>query len=318
MNIETFFGEQGVSYVYLYTAPIHIAVILFEMIYSYKYKKHIYDTKDTATNVYMALLNFGLDLVMKAFAMGVMFFFYDHSLFNLSASSAWYWLGVFLLQDFAYYIHHYVDHHSRLFWAVHVTHHNSEKFNISTGFRSPVFQPLYRYLFFSPIALLGFNPWHIMSAYAIFQIYGTWVHTTTVGKLGILEWFLVTPSHHRVHHASNARYLDRNMGMGLIIWDRIFGTFEKEDENYEPIKYGLTKDIEDKGPINIVFHEWKEIYKDAWKQPGLKFSDRLKYMFYPPGWNHRGDGKTSAVLRAQEKAERLSKTNNEKIRKLPT
>lgn len=303
MIFSDFFEENGVSAIYLYAAPIHAAVILFEMIYGYRYHKHIYDTKDTITNIYMASLNFGLDLVMKAISMGIMFFFFNHSLFHLSYDSVWYWLGVFLLQDFAYYVHHYVDHHSRFFWAVHVTHHNSEKFNITTGFRSPVFQPLYRYIFFSPLAFLGFNPWHIMSAYAIFQIYGTWVHTTTIGKMGFLEWFMVTPSHHRVHHASNARYLDRNMGMGLIIWDKIFGTFEKEDENYESIKYGLTKGVSDKGPVNIVFHEWHAIFKDA-SQPGLKFSQRLKYIFYPPGWNHTGISRTSAVLRKEEKENR--------------
>ncbi len=96
---------------------------------------------------------------------------------------------------------------------------------------------------------------------------------------------MVTPSHHRVHHASNIRYLDKNMGMVLIIWDKIFGTFEAEDDSYEPTKYGLTYKIEDKGPINIIFHEWKAIYRDA-SQPNISFSDRLKYVFYNPAWNH--------------------------------
>lgn len=304
---DDFIGENSVSYIYLFSAPIHLGIILFEMIYSYRHKKELYSTQDTITNLYLATINFSLDLVMKAVAMGVMFFFYHHAFFTLHTSSLWYWLGVFLLQDFAYYVHHYVDHHSRAFWAVHVTHHNSDYFNISTGFRSPVLQPLYRYLFFAPIALLGFNPWHIMTAYAIFQIYGTWVHTTTVGKLGILEWFMVTPSHHRVHHASNDRYLDRNMGMGLIIWDRLFGTFEKEDEQYEPIRYGLTTKINNRGPVNIIFHEWKAIWKDA-TQPNIQLTDRLKYIFYPPGWSHTGTYKTSAVLRAEEK--KLRKNND--------
>lgn len=306
MSITDFFDEQGVSLIYFFAAPLHILVIVLEMIYSYRYHKHIYDTKDTLTNIYLACLNFGLDILMKAFAIGIMFFCFHYRLFEFSYTSILYWLGVFLLQDFAYYVHHYVDHHSRFFWAVHVTHHNSEKFNISTGFRSPVLQPLYRYIFFAPLAFIGFNPWHIMSAYALFQIYGTWIHTTTVGKLGILEWFLVTPSHHRVHHASNDRYLDRNMGMGLIIWDRIFGTFEKEDEDYESIRYGLTHKIEDRGPLNIIFHEWKAIFKDA-SQPGINFTERLKYIFYPPGWSHTENYKTSAILRAEEKKKKLRK-----------
>ena len=101
--------------------------------------------------------------------------------------------------------------------------------------------------------------------------------------MGVLEWVLSTPSHHRVHHASNIKYLDKNMGMVLIIWDKIFGTFEPEDDSYELTKYGLTYPIEDKGPVNIIFHEWKAIYRDA-SQPNISLSDRLKYIFFNPAW----------------------------------
>lgn len=297
-------GEDGVITVYMYTIPFFVAIILFEIYYSYKHKENRYTFKDTATNVYMAIFNSGLDFILKAVGLGVMFFVYQYRLFDFEWT-VWYWIGVFLLQDFAYYVHHYVDHHSRLFWAVHVTHHNSEYFNISTGFRSPVLQPLYRFMFFSPIAFIGFNPWHIMMAYAIFQIWGTWVHTQSVKSMGFLEYFMVTPSHHRVHHASNIRYLDKNMGMGLIIWDKIFGTFEKEDPNYEPIRYGLTKPIEDKGPINIVFHEWKGIWHDV-RQKGISFSDRINYIFQPPGWHHSDNIQTSKVLQKLEREKALN------------
>ena len=295
-------GENVVATIYLYALPFFVVLILFEILYSYKHNLGLYSAKDTATNAYFAIMNFGLDLILKVLAMGVMFFFYSHRIFHFEFTLG-YWIGVFLLQDFAYYLHHVVDHSSRVFWAVHITHHNSEKFNITTGFRSPVFQPLYRYLFFSPLAFIGFNPWHIMTAYAVFQIHGTWVHTQTVKKLGFLEWFLVTPSHHRVHHACNDRYLDRNMGMGLIIWDRIFGTFEKEDPTYEPVKFGITTEISDKGPINIVTHEWKDIWKDV-SQTNIKFTDRLKYLFFSPGWNHHGNGKTSKNVREEERLRR--------------
>lgn len=297
--VNNFFGPDGVGYIYLYSTPIHMAIILFEIIYSYKHRENRYTFKDTATNVYMALFNYGLDIALKMVGLGVMFFAYQYRIFDFTFT-IWYFIAVFLLQDFAYYVHHYVDHHSRIFWAVHVTHHNSEHFNISTGFRSPVLQPLYRFVFFSPLAFLGFNPWHIMTAYAVFQIWGTWVHTKSIKSMGILEYFMVTPSHHRVHHASNIRYLDKNMGMGLIIWDKIFGTFEKEDPNYEPIRYGLTKPIEDKGPINIVFHEWKDIWKDV-TQPNIGFWDRINYIFQPPGWNHSGNIQTSKVLQERER-----------------
>ena len=156
-------------------------------------------------------------------------------------------------------------------------------FNLTTGFRSPVFQPLYRYVFFIPMAVAGFHPLHIMFAYTVNQVWGTLVHTKKINILGFLEYFMVTPSHHRVHHASNIRYLDKNMGMVLIIWDKIFGTFEPEDDSYELTKYGLTYPIEDKGPVNIIFHEWKAIYRDA-SQPNISLSDRLKYIFFNPAW----------------------------------
>lgn len=254
--------------------------------------------------MFMAILNYGLDLLMKGVSMAVMFFFYHHRLFTWEFN-VWYFVAVFVLQDFAYYVLHYVDHHSRAFWAVHITHHSSDHFNITTGFRSPVLQPLYRYLYFSPLAFLGFNPWHIMVAYSVLQVYGTWVHTQTVKNLGFLEWFMVTPSHHRVHHACNIRYLDRNMGMALIIWDRIFGTFEKEVPEV-PIKYGIYPKMEDKGPVNLVFYEWKKIAKDL-KQPDLKFTDKLKYLFYSPGWRHDGTGKTVRDYQREELERRMKK-----------
>lgn len=315
------FTENGQGVVYTWAAPIHLTVILGEMIYSHFNKKKLYETKDTITNVYLALLNYGLDLLMKAFAMGVMFFFYHYRLFTWE-ENAWYWIAVFLLQDFAYYVLHLVDHKSRVFWAVHITHHNSELFNISTGFRSSVFEPLYRYMFFSPLAFLGFNPWHIMVVYAIVQVYGTWVHTKTIKNMGILEYILVTPSHHRVHHACNIRYLDKNMGMMLIIWDKLFGTFEKEDPEL-PVKYGIYPKAKDRGPINVVFYEWKKLARDL-TQPNLSMMDRFRYIFYSPGWRHDGTGKTvkdyqrAELKRRQRKAAEMAAKNaeNEAIKKV--
>ncbi len=287
--MDYFFGENGLENVYVWAIPLHAIVIFAEMIYSHFSEVKLYSGKDVATSIYLALLNFGLDLVMKVVAMGVMFFFYNHRLFTWKFT--WiYWLVCFIITDFAYYVLHYVDHHSRAFWAVHITHHNSEYFNLTTGFRSPVLQPLYRYLYFSPLAFMGFNPWHIMVVYALGQVYGTWVHTQTVKSMGILEYVLVTPSHHRVHHACNIKYLDRNMGMCLIIWDRIFGTFEKEDPKV-PDKFGIYPKMPDNKPDTVLLYEWRKIWRDM-KQPGLTISDRIGYLFNAPGWRHDGKGKT--------------------------
>ncbi|PDS25485.1 sterol desaturase family protein [Flavobacterium branchiophilum] len=267
---------------YAVSIPFFVGVILFEMFISHKSNARLYTFKDTATNVYFGILNIILDLIFKSFSFMVLGFFFSHQLFHLEQNGM-YWVACFILQDFMYYIQHYVDHKSRFFWAIHATHHNSEYFNVSTGFRSSVFQPIYRYLFFIPMALLGFSPLHIMFAYSANQIWGTLIHTQKIKKMGFLEYFMVTPSHHRVHHASNEKYIDKNMGMTLIIWDKIFGTFQAEDENYEPIRFGLTYKIDDKGPINIVFHEWIAIYKDI-IQPNISWKTRLKYLFYNPGW----------------------------------
>ena len=157
-----------------------------------------------------------------------------------------------------------------------------------------MFQPLYRFIYFIPLSLIGFDPLDVMFIYAATQIYGILIHTKTVGKLGFLEWFMSTPSHHRVHHASNIKYLDKNMGMLFIIWDRLFGTFAKEEET---VVYGLTTNIETHNPITMVFHEWQAILKDIKQQTSLK--NKLLYMFGPPGWSHDGSRKTSSQLRKE-------------------
>lgn len=203
-----------------------------------------------------------------------------------------------------YYWLHRVDHYCRLFWATHVTHHSSPKFNLTVGFRSSVLEPLYRFLYFIPIALLGFQPIDIAFVYAATQTWGILVHTEKIGKLGFLEYWLVTPSHHRVHHGSNALYLDKNMGMFLIIWDKLFGTFQPEipAAQYQPIRYGLTKPLTKEDPLHILVHEWKSIGNDLGKK-GLSFRQRWQYLFGPPGWSHDGSSQTSSELRKSEKAQ---------------
>ncbi len=291
---------------YAWSVPFFATIIFIEMYFSYRAKAKNYEFKDVATNVYFALLNFSLDLLMKGFSFLVMGLCWKYSFIKWDNHGWAYWLLAFIGQDFLYYIHHYVDHRSRFFWAVHITHHNSEYYNISTGFRSPVFQPLYRYVFFLPLAFLGVEPLHIMFAYSANQIYGTLCHTNFIkSKLGLWGYFFVTPSHHRVHHASNTKYLDKNMGMVLIIWDRIFGTFQAEEDEttYEKLKFGITTPLEDKGPVNVIFHEWKEIYKDFFiRKKNLPLLIRLKYVFMPPGWSHDGSTKTSDQLQAEMKS----------------
>ena len=278
------------------TVPIYAIVIGAEIIYSYYKHKHYYTVKGVLANIYLTSLNMGLDLLIRGVCLAVLLYFYQFRVYQIDVHihPIIYWISLLVFQDFMFYWLHRVDHYCRFFWAVHVTHHSSEEFNLTIGFRSSVFQPLYRFMYFIPLALVGFQPLDILFMYAATQIYGILIHTKTVDKLGVLEWVLSTPSHHRVHHASNIKYLDKNMGMFLIIWDRMFGTFAKEDE---VVVYGLTANIHSFNPITMVFHEWKAIVKDVIKTKGIK--NKLGYIFGPPGWSHDGSTKTASQLRKE-------------------
>jgi sterol desaturase/sphingolipid hydroxylase (fatty acid hydroxylase superfamily) len=276
--------------------PIYTIVIGIEILYSYWHHKKYYSTKGLLANIYLTTLNFSLDILVRGICLGVLWFFYQFQFCSIDKVThpILYWAVLLIFQDFLFYWLHRVDHYCRLFWAVHVTHHSSEEFNLTVGFRSSVFQPLYRFMYFIPLSLLGFNPLDVMFMYAATQIYGILIHTKTVGKLGMIEWVMSTPSHHRVHHASNTRYLDKNMGMVFIIWDRLFGTFAKEDEQ-EKVVYGLTQNINTYNPITMVFHEWKAMRDDLKKD--TTFKDKLYYMFGPPGWSHDGSKQTAKQMR---------------------
>jgi sterol desaturase/sphingolipid hydroxylase (fatty acid hydroxylase superfamily) len=271
-----------------WTTPLIVLFIIAELLWTHFHNVRAYTWRETLTNVYMAMLNGSLDLLMRGVVLLIMMWAYGHALFHFERSWV-YWTTLFVLEDFAYYVLHYVDHHCRFFWAVHVTHHSSTEFNLTTGFRSSVFQPLYRVIYFAPLAWFGFQPLDVLFMYAATQIYGSLIHTETVRKMGFLEYILVTPSHHRVHHASNGPYLDKNMGMCLIIWDKLFGTFAAEDPA-EPVRYGLTRTIEDRGPVNIVFHEWRALLNDVRTQ-ARSWRERLGFILHGPGWKPEGDGK---------------------------
>lgn len=278
--------------------PLYAILIGTEIILSNWKGKGFYTWKSTIQNLYLTLINAGLDLVLRwAFYVSVLMWSYEHHFIRVE-NAYLYWFLLFILEDFAFYVEHRVDHYCRIFWAVHVTHHSSEEFNLTTGFRSSVLQPVYRFIYFVPIAFMGFHPLDIVFMYSITQTYGILVHTQYIQKMP--RWFeaiFVSPSHHRVHHASNTRYLDKNMGMCLIIWDKMFGTFQAELET-DPIIYGLTKPVKNQGnPINIIFHEWKSIGRDFKKNVPL--SVKIKYLFMPPGWSHDGSSKTANELRKE-------------------
>jgi sterol desaturase/sphingolipid hydroxylase (fatty acid hydroxylase superfamily) len=282
----------------LISTPLYILVIGIEILLSHLHVKKYYTLKDTMMNVYLCLVNGGIDLLFRAVYLVILLWFFNFHFITFSGNPFLYWPLLFILEDLTFYFEHRVDHYCRLFWAVHVTHHSSEEFNLTTGFRSSVLQPMYRFIYFIPLALLGFRPIDIVFMYSLTQIYGILVHTQYIDKMP--KWFeaiFVSPSHHRVHHASNIRYLDKNMGMILIIWDRMFGTFQEELKE-DPIKYGITKPLDNPHhPAKIIFHEWQNLGRDLNKN--IPFLIKIKYLIMPPGWSHDGSTKTAEQLRKE-------------------
>ena len=277
-----------------------VVLTLVEMALSYWEDRKYYETRDTLTNIYLTSLAVVTNLCVKVFTFFILDYTYQHYRLFQIQNIFWYWFVLVVVQDFLYWVLHYTGHYCRMFWAMHVTHHSSEHFNFTTGFRSTVFEPLYRVFFYLPLALMGFTALDILYAYLITQLYGNLVHTQY--KIPLPKWYgwiFVTPAHHRVHHASNIPYLDKNMGMVLIIWDRLFGTFRDEDLP-EPVKYGLTKQPEDMGPVNVLFHEWKALLHDVKNAPDLK--SKISYFLNPPGWSHDGSTQTARVLQREYKA----------------
>ena len=295
----------------LLSTPIYVVIIGLELLLTHVQQRQVYTIKGTATNLYLMVLNTLIDVAFRIIYLAIFGLCYPYSFVHIS-SPFFYWLALLLVEDFLYYWLHRFDHEVRLFWAVHVTHHSSEQLNFSVGFRSSVFEPLYRFVYFLPLAFLGFKPLDIVFMYSATQIWGTLVHTDIVGKLGWLEAVFVTPSHHRVHHASNAKYLDKNLGMFLIIWDKLFGTFQPElsADEYEPLQYGLVSNLQKPNAVTIVFHEWQSIKKDIGRSD-ISWRNKLRYIFKAPGWSHDGTRLTSRQM--------LDKWNrNEKDETMPS
>lgn len=233
-----------------------------------------------------------IDQTLKVFAHGVVLlayiYIYEHfRLFDvLEFSPAGKWAAAFLLflgVDFCFYWHHRFGHEWAVPWATHVVHHQSEEFNLIVALRQSAFEHYLLAFFYFPLAWIGFPPAWYVSMWGFNLIWQFWCHTRLVGKLGPIEWVFNTPSHHRVHHGRNPKYLDKNYAGTLIIWDRLFGTFIEEQE--EPV-YGITKPLRSMNPVWANLHFWVELAEDAWKAPYRW--DKIKIWFMPLGWTPRG------------------------------
>ncbi len=217
------------NFVAFLSTPIYAFLIALELYYSHLSGLKLYDKQESKNTIFLGFVGIVFDLLMK----GICFYVLDgvkdnYSIFTLG-NSYWVWVGVFFAQDFCFYWLHRTEHSVRLFWAVHVNHHSSEKYNFSVALRSSALQPIYRYFFFLPCAFLGFSAEQIMLIYTINQVYQFFLHTETVDKYyPWIEAIFVTPSHHRVHHASNEKYLDKNMGQVLIFGTNFLAHLQKK------------------------------------------------------------------------------------------
>ncbi len=281
-----------------YAIPFFILTIIIEIIADTREKANAYDAKDAFTSIAMGLGNVLLGVFSKVMVIGAFFFVYENFRLITLPFAWWTWLLILVIEDFIYYCFHRTSHESRFFWASHVTHHSSQKYNLSTALRQTWPGTFISFVFWLPLPLLGFHPVMIVAQMSISLIYQYWIHTEFIDKMP--RWFEAvfnTPSHHRVHHATNPQYLDRNHAGIFIIWDRWLGTFIQEKE--KPI-YGLVKNISSFNPLYVAFHEWISMFKDVFTSK-TSVINRMKYFVKPPGWKHDGSGTISDDIRDEWK-----------------
>ena len=281
-----------------FAIPAFIALLLAEIIFSAVSKKELYETKDTLSSLAMGIGNVLSGILGKAIVFGAYMLVWQFSLWDLG-TAWWVWILLFFAEDITYYWFHRNSHNIRYFWASHVVHHSSQKYNLSTALRQTWTGNFSgSFVFWLWLPLVGFHPVMVMTMQAISLIYQFWIHTEAVGKLPRwIEFIFNTPSHHRVHHSSDLKYLDKNHAGVLIIWDRLFGTFQEEEER--PV-YGLTRNINTYNPVIIGFHEWRDLTRDIANAPDLKSA--WMYAFGPPGWSHDNSRKTTRQLREEANA----------------
>jgi sterol desaturase/sphingolipid hydroxylase (fatty acid hydroxylase superfamily) len=258
-----------------------------------------YDLNDTLANVGMSV---GSIFFWGAFSwvlFGCVYFAYNHRMFNVPFAW-WSFLIAFILEDLRYYVWHRISHRSRWFWASHVIHHSSQHFNLSTNLRQSWTSQFSGLILMNvPLSFLGFHPATVALAFALNLLYQFWIHTEAIDRMPRwFEWLLNTPSHHRVHHGSNPRYLDANYAGVFMIWDRLFGTFVPEQAD-EPVRYGIVKNLGTFNPLRIALHEYVSIGRDLMRR-NLTWRQRIGYFFGPPGWSHDGSRGTTEALRAAE------------------
>ena len=282
-----------------FAVPAFVLLVLLEMIWARRRRPNTYEPRDTFTSLAFGLGSSVTGLLAGGIVLALSLWLFQFRLFDFGAEwwmVWWLWPLCFVLDDLGYYWFHRCAHRVRWFWASHVNHHSSQHYNLSTALRQSwtSFFAL-SFIFRIPLTLLGFHPALIVFVGAFNLIYQFWIHTEAIDRMP--RWFeavMNTPSHHRVHHATNPLYLDRNYAGTFIIWDKLFGTFQQEEN--EPIRYGIVRQLGSFNLLWAVFHEWIGIAQDVRRAP---WRHKFSYLWRPPGWTHDGSRDTSDMIRAR-------------------
>lgn len=266
----------------LYAVPFFFVLIAVELLADRWRGMRTYRLADTVSSLSAGvlstttgLLTKGVGLVTYALALEYL------ALLQLPADSLWVWLFAFVFYDFCYYWHHRLGHERNVLWAAHSVHHQSEDYNLSTALRQTSTGFVFGWIFYLPMAVLGVPLPVFVTVATVNLLYQFWVHTRHVPKLGWFEWFFVTPSNHRAHHAQNALYMDRNYGGVFIVWDRLFGTFQEEDDT-EPVVFGVTTPLQSWNPLWANWQFYGQLLADARRT--ARWQDKLRIWFMPTGW----------------------------------
>ena len=279
----------------LYAVPFFAISILVEGIFLYREQRERIDIKDTFTSVALGFGNLFSGLITKTIMAVILWYLYDNfHIFTLDGSAWWMWVLAFFADDFSYYWFHREAHLIRYFWASHKVHHSSEKYNLATAVRQTWTGNItFSYIFYLWMPIVGFHPIVILVMQQVSLLYQYWIHTETIGKMWRpFEYIFNTPSHHRVHHGSDVKYLDKNYAGIMIIWDRMFGTFIEETDRPT---YGLVENVNTNNPVKIAFGEWIDMGKDIISNP----KHSLNYIFGRPGWSHDGSRKTAREMQKE-------------------
>ncbi|MFT6556449.1 sterol desaturase family protein [Sneathiella sp.] len=281
-SLEENFAAYEVAFNWLaYIGFGFLGLILLEMLLDYAFKAR-QSWKETFANWSIYLIGVGLEYTGLGLVFLIGLSLVSPFALTSMPESVWYWPLALIFADFLYYWMHRTEHRVRLLWAVHVTHHSSPEFNFSTALRLSWFEALFEWVFLVPMIVFGFGIAETLVAFFSVVTYQNWIHTNKIGRLPFLDSWLNTPSNHRVHHGSNPRYIDKNYGGILVIWDRLFGTYQREDEK---VVYGITDPLNNANPFVINGHEFIDLFKDLRKAKTVL--KKIRTLMGPPGMDTR-------------------------------